>query len=258
MTRDGVYDEAELYCIAFSWPVDEEVDWLLALAPGATSVLEPCCGQARFAEAFVERGIAYYGVDRCRPMLDRAPSGPKITLLESDVTSFDLGRRVDLAWCPINSLCHLAREDDVIAHLECVHRHLEPDAAYVIEVELLHHDGIWREGPADRSSWTVPSGDGTHVEATVWRESCDLAARTCVEHARYRQMRGGEVLRESSERFVMRMWTYEDLLAITRRTGFTVEHVFTNHGRRGRPEVPMAPTLENDGDNHYYVLRRRS
>ncbi len=73
-SSSSVYDQAELYCIAFGWPVDDEVDWLLGRCPGARSVLEPCCGQARFAAAFVERGLAYFGVDRSEGMLARAPA----------------------------------------------------------------------------------------------------------------------------------------------------------------------------------------
>lgn len=251
----GVYDEASLYAAAFGGPVDEEVDWLLALCP-ARSVVEPFCGQARFALAFRERGVEYIGVDRSAEMLALAPRGPGITLLESDVTRFDLGRRVELAWCPINSLCHLDAEPAIAAHLACVGRHLEPGAAYVIEVELVRHDGPWRTGPADRSVWMVEQPDGSVVDAHVERRDCDLPRRTCTEWARYRRRRGDRVVAEAAELFTMRMWTFDDLLRLARDAGFTVERAFRNDGPRGRPEVAVDARLENDGANHYFVLRR--
>ncbi|MHC4991863.1 MAG: class I SAM-dependent methyltransferase [Planctomycetota bacterium] len=144
----GVYDEASLYCAAFAGPVEDELDWLLAMFPSVRSVVEPFCGQARFAESFRRRGLAYFGVDRNPAMLALAPRGTGITLVRSNVTDFDLGRRVDLAWCPINSLCHLDREPDIASHLACVRRHLDRGSAYVIEIGLVSPTGR----PSRRSS----------------------------------------------------------------------------------------------------------
>jgi SAM-dependent methyltransferase len=251
----GVYDQAELYCLAFAGPVDGEVDWLLARVPGARSVLEPFCGQARFAEAFAERGLTYVGLDNSAAMLAHAPRGDGITLTVADATDFDLGRRFDLAWCPINSLCHLTREDEILAHLACVRRHLAPGGTYVVEIEIFRHDGPWDQGTPDRSTWAVDQPDGTHVLATVTREECDLASRTCTERAHYRRVRGETILAEVCDLFPMRMWTYEDLLELTRRSGFAIDGVCHNRGSKGRPEVPLDPQLENDGENHYFVLR---
>ena len=54
-----LYTEAELYCAAFDWPVDAEVDWVLSHVPHAKSVLEPMCGNARYGPVFVERGLTF-------------------------------------------------------------------------------------------------------------------------------------------------------------------------------------------------------
>ncbi len=171
------------------------------------------------------------------------------------MSDFDLGRRVDLAWCPINSLCHVADEPAIAAHLACVRRHLEPGAPYVIEIELVDHDGPWARGAPDRSTWSVPEAGGTEVRAVVERVHCNRATRTCTERATYRRVGGDEVLAEASELFKMRMWTWNDLGRLGGDAGFTVERAFANHGRRGRPEVEPGPGLENDGENYYFVLR---
>ena len=62
-------------CAAFEWPIDDEVEWALSLVPGAARVLEPMCGTARYAEAFVARGVTYFGLDASAEMLERAPTG---------------------------------------------------------------------------------------------------------------------------------------------------------------------------------------
>ncbi|MHC5004153.1 MAG: class I SAM-dependent methyltransferase [Planctomycetota bacterium] len=253
----GVYDQAELYCAAFDWPVDNEVDWLLGLFPEIRSVLEPFCGQSRFARAFRDRGIEFLGVDRSRAMLDRAPAGDGITLVCADATSFDVGRTVDLAWCPINSVCHLAEERDIAGHLRSVRRHLPAGGAYVVEIELLMHDGPWDRGTPERSTWSMPQADGTAVRATVTREDCDAVSRTCTERAWYRRVRGDEVLASAEELFTMRMWTHADLVRLAGAAGFALEATYRNEGSRGRPAVEPGPHLENDGENHYFVLRAR-
>ncbi len=124
MTADSfvdVYDEADLYCDAFSWSVEEEIDWLLRQHPKTGSVLEPFCGHARYAPGFASRGVAYVGFDIADSMLAKAPGGEGITVLRADARDFRIPhappRGFDLAWCPVNSLAHLTHEPDIIAHL---------------------------------------------------------------------------------------------------------------------------------------------
>ena len=82
------YTDAELYCAAFDWPVEEEVAWVLALTPGARSVLEPMCGNARYGPAFADRGLDYVGVDRAEAMLARAPDDARIATRRADARTF--------------------------------------------------------------------------------------------------------------------------------------------------------------------------
>ena len=85
-----VYDEADLYCAAFTWSLDEEVAWLLGRHPKARSVLEPFCGHARYGPAFASRGGAYVGIDLAEPMLARAPRGKDITVVRADARDFTI------------------------------------------------------------------------------------------------------------------------------------------------------------------------
>lgn len=250
-----VYTDAELYCAAFAGPVDRELGWLLEQTGPVSAVLEPFCGDGRYAEEFVRRGVRYFGLDATPSMLGRAPSGDGITLIHGDAREFALERRFPLAWCPINSLTHLSDSDDIRAHLRCVRSHLEEGGLYVVEMEVFRHDGPWEDGAPERSRWSEPQADGTVVDAEVSRVDCDLAAGTFTERAVYRRLRDGHVLAESRSLFTMKMWTYDDLLALTADGGYRIERVFRHESPTSRPEVPLDRSLENEGSNHYFFLR---
>jgi SAM-dependent methyltransferase len=252
----SVYTQADLYCAAFDFPVGEEVEWALSLAPGAARVLEPMCGNARYAAAFAERGIAYTGMDRSEAMLARAAGGPGITLVIGDARDFRIDAPpFDLGWCPINSIRHLVTEADVRAHLACMREHIVAGGAYVIETDLAPSDARPADAVDGRSTWTMPQPDGSNVEACVSVESADLETRVVREVARYRRIRDGAVLEEAREVFPMRMFSLADLRSDAASAGFTIERAF-RHGPGGRrPEVEPGEALEGDGLNYYFVLR---
>lgn len=252
----SVYDEADLYAAAFDWPVDDEVDWLLATVGPVASVLEPFCGHARFAPAFVARHVRYVGVDRSLAMLARVPRRDGVIVVAADARDFEApGAPFDLAWCPVNSVTHLVDEPAALAHLACVRRHLRTGGAYVIEIEFVDHDGPWPGAGHDKGHWSMPGPDGTTVVAAWRRISCDRAARTGLEHARF-ELRSpdGTVRRVVDEQYVMRTWSWSDTQRLAAASGFAIESVH-DHRSTGRLPVDPGPHLENDGVNRYVVLR---
>jgi SAM-dependent methyltransferase len=250
-----VYAEADLYTAAFDWPVGAEVDWLLGQLPGVRSVLEPFCGNARYASAFAERDVRYCGFDRSPEMLERATPRAGVELLAADARSFDApGRPFDLAWCPINSIRHLVDESDLLAHLRCVREHLEPGGRYVIETDLVRHDGPWPHPPDDKSTWTMPQPDGTVVRATWFIDRCDLDARRVWERARIERVDDRDRVMEQIEHtYEMRLCTADDWPRLAADAGFRIERVH-EHRADGRPEVTLEPALENTGRNYYVML----
>jgi SAM-dependent methyltransferase len=250
-----VYEEADLYCAAFSWPLEAEVDWLLGAVPGVRSVLEPFCGNARYGPLFDERGVEYHGIDISQAMLDRAPAGSNLRLHRADVRDLSIpGLSVDLAWCPVNSIRHLTDEKDVVAHLRATRDHLRPGGCYVLELELVRHDGPWTWRPEHGGVWSEPLPDGSVVEARWRRQSCDLARRTSRERATFRRVAGDHVLAETTHEYVMRVWTYDDLLRLTAAAGLAVREAWLHDEEAGFPRVPVSDAAENDGQNRYYRL----
>ncbi|MHC4413647.1 MAG: class I SAM-dependent methyltransferase [Planctomycetota bacterium] len=259
----NVYDEADLYCAAFTWSLEEEIDWLLAEHPRATNVLEPFCGHARYGPAFASRGVAYVGFDLAESMLARAPAGENITVVCADARDFQIAETppggFDLAWCPVNSLAHLTDEPEIVRHLRCVRRHLRPGGAYVVELALVHHDGPWQDPPGTENAWSVSQPDGSTVHAAWHRLDCDLVTRTCTERATFRRERGGQVLSEISSLYTMRMWCCADLARIASEAGLDLANrAIAHRDYEPGPAVELSPKLENNGLNYYFCLSRSS
>src|SRR5436190_22290405 len=86
---------ADLYDIAFSWDVEDEVDWLVArLGASCDPVLEPGCGAGRLLAAIAARGIGVTGIDSAPEMVElarrRLARHENATAVLGDMTSFAL------------------------------------------------------------------------------------------------------------------------------------------------------------------------
>jgi hypothetical protein len=250
-----LYEQADLYCAAFSFPIDSEVEWLLAQVPGAGTrrVLEPFCGNARYARAFVDRGVEYWGVERSAAMLSLAERGERVHLIQDDARTLDIrGVQFDLAWCPINSIRHLLNDDDLIAHLQNVNRHLVRNGLYVVETDLTCRDGLAGKQPFESHQWSIDQPDGS-VVACAWRvERYDLAGRRTFERAIVQRCRGGGVVEEASHLYEMRMLTFDELI---QRGGFEAGLAFLHQSAVQRSPVDFSPALENIPYNCYFFLR---
>ena len=249
-----LYDQAELYCAAFSWSVADEIDWLLSLVPGALSVLEPFCGNARYGSVFADRGIRYVGFDRSTSMLARATPHPGVTLHEADATDFSLDNdSFDLAWCPVNSIRHLLTDEELTDHLRCVRRHLSSRGVYVVEVNLDRRDGPVTKESNSKARWTQRQPDGSAVTCTWWGVRYDLAARRVWEHAHIQRFVDEKPAQEVSQVYEMRMLTDVDWRKLVAAGGFTVSRTFL-HKRDERPAVIATADFENTGRNLYFFL----
>lgn len=169
-----LYDtDAWVYDLAFSWDIDDEVDWLIArLGEGARTVLEPGCGSGRLFPAFARRGLEAAGVDRSAEMLARCRSRmraahlPEPALVRADMADFALGRRFAAAICPISTFGYLLTDHAADAHLACMARHLHRGSRYLIQLGLRPVDGFDVDRHGARSLWTVEA-DG-HELACAW------------------------------------------------------------------------------------------
>ena len=165
-------DEVELYDIAFTWDLEDEVSWLLErFGPSCMTVLEPGSGTGRMLEALALRGLAPCGIDSSPAMVafSRArlsDAGVHAGVMLADMTNFELDARFDAAVCPINTLSHLT-EEELASHLARVADHVEPGARYLVQVGVFDDDqrpppNEWeaeRDGTALRIEWALVDRD---------------------------------------------------------------------------------------------------
>lgn len=167
-----LYTQSDLYCAAFDYPVNEDVRWAvdtcrLLMGRIPRTVLEPMCGNARYAADFIGHGLHYWGFDLSQDMLDRADARPMQELFVADACEFEIDRPCfDMAWCPINSIRHIRETKDLIRHLRCVSRHLADDGLYLVETDVARRDGMKVDDAP--IIWRTEQADGTVVQAS-WR-----------------------------------------------------------------------------------------
>lgn len=233
-------DDAELYDIAFDWDISDEVVWLLErLGPGCRRVLEPGCGSGRMLEALAERGLEVTGIDLSEPMLElaRLRLGDRGTVARADMSDFDLGETFDGAVCPINTLLHLS-PDQLLRHLHCMDRHLEPGATYLVQVGLVD-PGQWE--PFSGSHWEASRG-GTQLKVDWFDEELDAAHGISRQRSRIEVLSGvraGEVLEEVHQMTAWMPQTWSEAIAASPFS----EAATYDGGRKGNwPSVPPNAT----------------
>jgi SAM-dependent methyltransferase len=175
---------ADLYDIAFDWDLDEEAVWLVErLGADCRSVLEPGCGSGRMLEALRRHGLEFVGLDNSPAMVELAARRVGGDVALADIADFDLGRVLDGAVCPINTLAHLSPAE-LVRHLECMGRHLRPGGRYLVQLALRSESTSSPERP---SRWETERG-GTRLRVTWQTVEIDL------EEAVERQLSRIEVL----------------------------------------------------------------
>lgn len=230
-------DDVELYDIAFTWDIDDEVSWLVErFGPSCRTVLEPGSGTGRMLEAFALRGLAACGLDSSTEMVafSRArlsEAGVHAGVMLADMTDFDLGMRFDAAVSPINTLLHLTQAE-LASHLALMADHLEPGARYLVQVGVFDDEALpppseWeaeRDGIALRCEW-----------APVER---DLGAGRDRHRSRIEVLAGpreGDVLEELHE---MTAWTSSTWREAIAASPFT-ELAAYDGSESGRPRVEL-------------------
>lgn len=108
-----------------------------ASGAGGAVWLEPACGTGRLLRAGAALGARVIGIDSNPNMVGYANRslerrGLAGRVVEARMEEFTICERVDLAFCPHNSIRHLGSDDAVIQHLGCMAKSLKSGGIYVI------------------------------------------------------------------------------------------------------------------------------
>lgn len=145
------YDYPHYYDVGFREDTPREAKFFekafAKYIPGKVKrVFEPGCGSGRLVVEMAERGFQVTGLDLNQPALDYCKEqldkkGLKATLMNGDMTAFELKRPADAAFNTINTFRHLLTEEDAVKHLKCVAANLRPGGIYILGLHLLPTGG---------------------------------------------------------------------------------------------------------------------
>ena len=206
-------------------------------------VLELGCGTGRILIPTARAGIKIVGLDLSESMLqvcrarlseEAADVQSHVQLLEGDMRRFDLSRTFKLITTPFRSFQHLITVEDQRACLACVHRHLDKDGRFILDIfnpslEALTSDNLGEEITGE-PEFTTP--DGRRV----------IRRHKIVERDRFNQIQHVELIYDVTHpdgreerlvhsfpmRYLFR-FEAEHLLA---RCGFEIEQVYADFDKK--------------------------
>jgi SAM-dependent methyltransferase len=163
-------------------------------------------------------------------------------LAESDVRAFDLGRRFDAAFCPVNSFGYLATDDHLARHLACVARHLAPGGRYLVQYGL-RDLANFRPLPVDTTSqWDVTTPRG--VLRTTWKSgSFDRSTNVETQISRFEWLTGPEAGRVSEFTHSIRVRDWSNWNAVVSASPFR-EVAAWDGDRAERPALPVGAEMQ--------------
>jgi SAM-dependent methyltransferase len=136
MSRD-IYDHPALYDALF--PIGAHLPFYSGVSERSGSVLELACGTGLLTVPLASRGTRVIGLDLSPTMLGAArerASVAKVSVdfVEGDVRTFAFDRRFDTIIVARNSLLHLNTNEDLLAALRGIVRHLAPDGVFAFDI----------------------------------------------------------------------------------------------------------------------------
>jgi SAM-dependent methyltransferase len=230
-------DDVELYDIAFTWDLEDEVSWLIErFGPSCRTVLEPGSGTGRMLEALAKRGLAACGLELSPSMIafthERlSDAGVHAGVVQADMTNFHLDARFDAAVCPIGTLTHLTSAE-LASHLMLMAEHLESEARYLVQVGVFDTEDL---PPAN--SWDAERGE-IALRCTWEAVDRDMNAGREVHRSRLEVLSGprrGEVIEELHE---MTAWTSSAWRVAIEASPFAQITCYDG-GDRSRPEIEL-------------------
>lgn len=224
----------------------------------ALNWLEPCSGTGRFLRLIASRIEAsrrpgarpgmIVGID-LDPGMNRYAQGRLLALglersaaaIRGDIRAVSPAmlrrapgwgrRRVDVAFCPHNSVRHLARPADLVRHFKAVRSVLSPRGIYIVGLELTPVEQMMTSESVFRSR--RGSLHAREVFSYIPPDDASRPFETVISHMELERVRKGrepEMLVCNTSRYALRCWTLEEWESLVRRAGLRTVGVVDTWG----------------------------
>jgi SAM-dependent methyltransferase len=233
---DAVY--ADRHDVAF---------WRTIAAASGGSILELGCGTGRVLVALARAGHEVVGLDDsphmlevCLSKLEAQPAGVRshATVIDADMTSFDLARTFEAIICPLNGFHHLRTAEDQIACLDACRKHLPAHGLLILD--LFNPDpALAPSEKGRRGDDAIPSAEAETVEWTGgrrirrWMSGCryDRPSQCNECEMTYEIVEADGTARRIAETFPLRIVYRYELEHLLVRCGFKLLTVYGDYDR---------------------------
>lgn len=187
------------------------------------SILDIGCGTGSHTLELARRGYECTGVDLSQAMLDEATRKTAAAevehaphWLQGDVRAFDAGTAFDAAIMMFAVIGYLTSNDDVLAGLRNVRRHLRPGSLFICD--FWYGPAVLSVRPSERVR-TLRNGAGQTIRAAS--TVVDSFAHTADVSFRLWTIEGDRFLGETTETHRMRYFFPQEFRLLLEQGGFT-------------------------------------
>lgn len=199
-------------------------------------IIDLGCGTGRHALLLADLGYHVTGVDRSAPMLEkaraRAAEKPQAVLsfLEGDARTFSVGRTFDAALMMFHVIGYMPTNDDLLAALGAVHRHLRAGGLFMFDI--WYGPAVVADPPGSR--WkSIRSSEGTILRCVD--SVHDPHSQCCDVTIRLLRTNGDQIIADTEETHRVRYFFPLEIDLALRMAGFRLEAV------RTFPDINAAP-----------------
>lgn len=254
-----LYNSPLYYDIAFSYDIKHEMQIYERIFNShvpfkVNNLLEPACGTGRFLVAFPGRGIKITGYDLSDSFVKYAnlkivKSGFKdfAKAVTADMKTAKFDRVFDSAFTPINSIGYLLKDEDIICHFRNTASSVKKGGVYVIHLDCYCNNP---ENEKSFSEWEC-SRDGISVNIKWGFARSDLTGKLSHQKCIMKIEDRGNV-KEIEDNHILRLWLYEDLKDLIKRSECIELIAIYNEDFTG---IPPESEITGEMGNLYYVLK---
>lgn len=190
------------------------------------TLLDVGCGTGGHSIELAQRGYRVTGVDLSPSMIEIAKAKSDdlpdvcMTWLQGDARTFEAGGSYDAAIMMFAVVGYLTSNDDVIAGLRNIRRHLKPGAVFVND--FWYGPSVITDRPTDRIK-VIPTASGQVIRATSTR--LDILSHTADVSFRLWTIEGDKVVSETAEMHRLRYYFPQEYAFLLGQAGFEMASI---------------------------------
>ncbi|WP_159881688.1 class I SAM-dependent methyltransferase [Paenibacillus puerhi] len=198
--------------------------------------LELACGTGRITIPLAEKGIHIWGLDYSSSMLEvleakvsklSEESQQNIHSLLGDMTDFTLSEQFKLIFIPFRSFQSLENDEEALQCLSCVHRHLEDDGQFIINVfKPIKEIGEWWINRNEHLDFESTLEGGEKVRRHSIKKAYDLQKRLLFTDFIYRLYKNDGIIEEYHDSIRLRYFYGDDIRKLITSSGFTIKEEY--------------------------------